>query len=330
MSVNVLRNCGSGGTATGYVYIVAAGKFTSAISQDDADRQADEDIQQHAQRFADSLGTCVWTNAVNTRTYTRNNCGTGNVGGTYDYTVAAGKYSSNISQADADAQAEQEQLANGQARANTYGTCTYYSAAFGDDFNKDDCLEGEGELVHYALPQGAYSSTISQADANQKARNAVYADGQAYANANGNCIFFNNWVDGPFQKNDCTGGSTGSLVYYYVEPGTYISTISQEDADQMAIAALNAGGQAYANANGTCAWYNAAYGKNFVKNNCSSNGNGSTVYYEVPAGIYTSTISQADADQKAIDAVNYDGQEYANINGTCIPIPTNVYAKIFC
>ncbi|MFT3945494.1 MAG: DUF5977 domain-containing protein [Agriterribacter sp.] len=34
-------------------------------------------------------------------------------------------------------------------------------------------------------------------------------------------------------------------------------------------------------------------------------------------GVYSSTISQADADQKAQNDVNTNGQAYANANGTC-------------
>jgi hypothetical protein len=41
------------------------------------------------------------------------------------------------------------------------------------------------------------------------------------------------------------------------------------------------------------------------------------VIYTVPAGAYTSTISQADADQQAQNDVNTNGQTYANANHTC-------------
>lgn len=54
----------------------------------------------------------------------------------------------------------------------------------------------------------------------------------------------------------------------------------------------------------------------FTKNNCTS-GTGSSVTYTVPANKYYSEISQADADQQAINEVNANGQAYANTNGTC-------------
>ena len=42
--------------------------------------------------------------------------------------------------------------------------------------------------------------------------------------------------------------------------------------------------------------------------------------YNVAAGAYTSTISQADADAKAQADVTANGQTYANTNGTCSPV----------
>jgi hypothetical protein len=50
---------------------------------------------------------------------------------------------------------------------------------------------------------------------------------------------------------------------------------------------------------------------------CPSGQIGSRVSYQVPAGKYTSSISQADADAKATADANANGQSYANTNGTC-------------
>ncbi|HMR93578.1 MAG TPA: DUF5977 domain-containing protein, partial [Chitinophagaceae bacterium] len=73
-------------------------------------------------------------------------------------------------------------------------------------------------------------------------------------------------------------------------------------------------------------YYSALKSGNFTRNNCSSGYTGSTVTYTVPAGTYTSTISQADADQQAQDDVNTNGQSYANTNGTCTQ--TAIYVKL--
>ncbi|MFN8291996.1 MAG: DUF5977 domain-containing protein [Chitinophagaceae bacterium] len=55
----------------------------------------------------------------------------------------------------------------------------------------------------------------------------------------------------------------------------------------------------------------------FTRNNCSAGQVGSNVTYTVPAGTYSSAISQADADNQAQADVNANGQAYANANGTC-------------
>jgi YD repeat-containing protein len=69
--------------------------------------------------------------------------------------------------------------------------------------------------------------------------------------------------------------------------------------------------------------YNIAESGTFVKQ-CSTGYFGSSVTYTVPAGTYSSYISQTDANQKAINDVNANGQAYANANGTCIPAETIV------
>jgi len=55
-----------------------------------------------------------------------------------------------------------------------------------------------------------------------------------------------------FRRNNCAAGSIGSFVTYTIPAGAHTSTISQADANAKADAALAAGGQAYANANGVC------------------------------------------------------------------------------
>ncbi len=72
---------------------------------------------------------------------------------------------------------------------------------------------------------------------------------------------------------------------------------------------------------------NAAVTKNFYRNNCGTGSSGTQVPYSVPYGRYTSTTSQADADQQAQNDINANGQNYANANGSCntgTPIPVSV------
>jgi len=67
-------------------------------------------------------------------------------------------------------------------------------------------------------------------------------------------------------------------------------------------------------------YYNDLQNRFFTKNDCPVNNTPSAVLYNVPAGSYSSTISQADANQQALNDINANGQNYANAHGSCIPI----------
>ncbi|WP_066436936.1 DUF5977 domain-containing protein [Chryseobacterium sp. CCH4-E10] len=67
-------------------------------------------------------------------------------------------------------------------------------------------------------------------------------------------------------------------------------------------------------------YYSAVKTQLFTRNNCGSSAIGGSYIYTVPAGQYTSTMSQLDADQKALDDINSNGQNAANSNGTCTSI----------
>lgn len=62
-------------------------------------------------------------NSVKNQVFTRNNCGVGYLGGTYTYNIPYGTYSSIISQADADNQAQNDINSYGQNNANISGSC---------------------------------------------------------------------------------------------------------------------------------------------------------------------------------------------------------------
>lgn len=74
-------------------------------------------------------------NEEKSKTFTRNNCGAGNIGGTYTYVVPANTYSSSVSINDANAKALQDINNNGQNAANNNATCTYSCTAIPEDTN---------------------------------------------------------------------------------------------------------------------------------------------------------------------------------------------------
>jgi YD repeat-containing protein len=205
------------------------------------------------------------------------------------------------------------------------GQITYISSAKIGSFIKNNCATGGvGLPLTYSEAAGAYSSTISQADADSKGLMKFNTDGQTYANTNGTCTFTSSTQSGLFIKNNCVTGSVGSSVTYNVVAGAYTSTISQVDADAKAQANVTANGQTYANANGTCTFKSIVKSGSFKSKNCATNEIALPVTYTVAAGTYTSIISQADADAKAQADVTVNGPTYADDVGKCKPKPGGI------
>jgi hypothetical protein len=247
------NNCSAGGTGSSVTYTVSANAYFSFVTQADADAKAQSDVDNNGQAYANSNGTCTFYNVQKSGNFTRNNCSSGGTPSTVIYTVAAGTYSSTISQAAADQLAQNDVNANGQTYANNNGTCTWYSVVKSGNFTRNNCATGgTGSTVTYTVAAGTYSSTTSQAAADQLAQNDVNNNGQTYANNNGTCTWYNVVKSGNFTRNNCSSGYVGSTVTYTVPANTYSSTTSQAAADQLAQNDVNSNGQAYANANGTC------------------------------------------------------------------------------
>lgn len=255
-----------------------------------------------------------------------------------EYVVEAGKYTSIISQSDADDKAMKDIEQNGQNWVNEHGRCItilWYNVKKSKSFRKNDCDPDteEGSLVTMTIEAGQFSSTISQEDADRKAEAELNAKGQDYANSHGTCNtikWYNDRKSKMFQKTDCEVTEVGSMVEYVVEASRFSSSVSKEDANQKALDALEAEGPGYANEHGTCEtnlWYNVEKSKVFYKNDCEDGFIGAPYTYTVEAGKYTSDVSQEDADKKALDDIEKNGQEQANLNGECIEDPNYFIGK---
>ena len=261
------NSCGAGYTGSTVNYTVAAGKYSSTVSQAAADNLASTDLNTNTQTYANANGTCtlipVYYNTQISATATKNSCGAGYTGSTVNYTVSAGKYSSTVSQAAVDNLASTDLNTNTQSYANANGTCTaipvYYNTQASASATKNNCGTGyTGSTVTYTVAAGKYSSTVSQAAANTLATTDLNANTQTYANTNGTCtlvpvkVYYNVVMSATATKNNCGKGLIGSTVTYTIAAKTYSSTVSQTAANNLAITALRANKQAYANANGTC------------------------------------------------------------------------------
>ena len=255
-----------------------------------------------------------------------------------EYVVEAGKYTSIISQSDADDKAMKDIEQNGQNWVNEHGRCItilWYNVKKSKSFRKNDCDPDteEGSLVTMTIEARQFSSTISQEDADRKAEAELNAKGQDYANSHGTCNtikWYNDRKSKMFQKTDCEVTEVGSMVEYVVEAGRFSSSVSKEDANQKALDALEAEGPGYANEHGTCEtnlWYNVEKSKVFYKNDCEDGFIGAPYTYTVEAGKYTSDVSQEDADKKALDDIEKNGQDQANLNGECVTDPNYFVGK---
>lgn len=126
--------------------------------------------------------------------FIRNNCAVGSIGEAPIIIVAAGKYGGETAGV-ADILAEAEYATkNTQDYANSNGVCTllYQSAAISrlSTFSRNNCSGSDfGGKWTILVAAGAYTSAVSQADAdNQANAYANILDTQANANVNGSCV----------------------------------------------------------------------------------------------------------------------------------------------
>lgn len=118
------NDCSTGGTPSSDTYSVAAGAYTSIISQANADSLAQNDVNTNGQNFANTHASCTFINVLKSGRYARNTCVSESTTDSVTYTVAAGTYSSTISQAYADSLAQNDVKTTGQNYANEVGSCS--------------------------------------------------------------------------------------------------------------------------------------------------------------------------------------------------------------
>lgn len=246
-------------------------------------------------------------------------CSAGYQPGPATFTLPAGKYTSVKNQQDADIQAEIDFLTNAQTYANAHGSCSliYYNAAQSETDSTQSCAEGyAGGWVTYTVPAGRYSSIVNQADADQKALDEIAANAQAYANSPAHAVCSVNtaadwtWLDGDSTYCSSVGGA--------LPPHQFVqeTDLNPNSPTYNQRRWSDAGPQDYCPVGN---YYNAVQSRTYTKQ-CSCGYTGSSYTTTVPTGTYSSTLSQADADQKALDYITANGQNNANTYGSCTPI----------
>jgi len=133
---------------------------------------------------------------------------------------------------------------------------TYFNLAVSEVFTRQSEAGYEGGDITYIIPQGKYTSTVSQEAVDQQVQNELETYGQSYANTNGSLqqLFYNSVLLQTFTKEACPIGYEGSSYTYTVPAGSYSSTISQAEADEQAQDDMDGNGQTLANLpeNGSC------------------------------------------------------------------------------
>jgi hypothetical protein len=338
-------SCSVGATGQTYTYVVPANKYQSPFSQADADAQAQKNITDSGQYYANVKGVCLWYSVQKSGVYTRNNCGTGGTGGSYNYIVNAQKYTSALSQADADAKAQKEVTDSGQVYANRLTACSWLNVAASGTYTKNNCTGSTTPTsVAYNVIAGKYSSNISQADADAKAQKEVADSGQVYANRNGVCqnlfvSMLSGATDpGPFSvtvKNPsgivifsatrdfenlplayAVPAASGYTVEVASMSTTYVEINGQPKTVNSAGATWLAGSIITMHISGNMRYYNDAQSITFFKS-CPSGYTGSPVPFGVAENTYGSFVSKQDANQQALNYINANGQTNANNTGTC-------------
>lgn len=250
-------------------------------------------------------------------------CPQNTTGNPVTYTVPQGTVTSTVSVAAANAQAKSLALqVAGQQLTCTPIAVTYHNAAVTKTVQ---CPQGsDGFSVSITIQAGQFTSTVSQLDADTQAGNAALAQATAALV----CTFQNAAINMPVV---CPPPSTGSCPTVIIPTGAYTSILSQADADSQAQAAAtvqaNAEIAAHCTGGAPTIYLNTAQSVP-VRFTCAT-GHGTFslgTSVTVPAGTFSSQISQADANSKAVAYANSKGllqlqAECASIQAGGIPRP---------
>ncbi len=142
------NNCAADYLGAYIEYNIPAGQFTSAISQEHADRLAQQQLDAMAQQYANANGSCdiIYKNVQVSAIFYSDNCGVSSAPVAYTYVVPAGKYASMVSQQDANDLATEDIDENGQDMADATGGCSPTTQGIwqGDDNSPMRCKTVNG------------------------------------------------------------------------------------------------------------------------------------------------------------------------------------------
>jgi len=158
----IKNNCQSGYIGSNIIYTVPSNTYSSTVSKVDANQKAQNDINSNGQNYANSNGNCIliYYNDFKSQIFTKTNCVTGYSGNKVTYSVPANTYSSIVSKADANQQAQNDININGQNYTNTNINCTCYqiqgaimaySGFVNNDNDNNNVLTNDGVICTFKM-----------------------------------------------------------------------------------------------------------------------------------------------------------------------------------
>ncbi|MHA6697293.1 DUF5977 domain-containing protein [Chryseobacterium sp. A321] len=115
-------------------------------------------------KFSNKAPVITYQNTTISQVFKRNNCSSNSIGQDYNYVVPSGKYTSVISQTDADAMAQNDLNTNGQNTANIYGTCIsfYCPLSFASPFSGSGGVNSSNNNYNLSFSFNTSSSSTSK------------------------------------------------------------------------------------------------------------------------------------------------------------------------
>jgi hypothetical protein len=180
------------------------------------------------------------------------------------------------------------------------------------------CQDGQtGDAVTVTIPAGTVASMTSKADANQLAHAQALTQATAQLDCVTTPVVYTNTAQTAVASCTATEGAPppdGAPVTRTVPAGQVSSSVSQAAADAQALALA----QSQADAALTCTFWNSEQSYT-----ATCTGVGSDVTKTTPAHTFSSTVSQADADAKALNDAKSDAE--AELPSVCTE--TTVYSS---
>lgn len=266
------------------------------------------------------------------------------------YHIDRDMYSSTVSQQAANDSAKKALDSLGPIYASRFSPCLYPNKALSRSYTRNNCPSGTmPEDITYTVAYGKYRE-VTQEQADAEAAADTTANGQAFANANGQCLTCNFFLDKRpgtdelpafemIAKNTATGvtyGFGGVIADFpkckAIPDGTYKLFMAASnpcyaftsDSVQHTLISAYSDSSFVTHTPINIAMsmvpriYNDSFSVMVTKNDCGTGLTGSTVAVNIPANTSYSYVSQADAKAKASAYYQSSLQAMANAQGTCL------------